>query len=99
VSSSTKVRRINNEQTGKVEKKAVVSTSVGISVTTVELHTASGQVIETTKGHRIWVEGMGWTPAGQLSIGNAIVTRAGPASAIVRITTKENTATVYNCCG
>jgi hypothetical protein len=41
-------------------------------------------------------EGKGFVPAGQLVIGNAIVTRAGPDAEVVGIEWKEQPNRVYN---
>ncbi|MDX1932452.1 MAG: polymorphic toxin-type HINT domain-containing protein [Capsulimonadales bacterium] len=41
-------------------------------------HNGDGSRLETTSEPPFFVSGLGWVPAGRLSIGNTIVTRAGP---------------------
>jgi hypothetical protein len=85
-----------DEASGKIVAKEVVSTKVRTAPSTLVIEVAGGMRVETTPEHPFYVEGTGWTPAGQLAIGNAIVTRAGPSLKIVRIETKETPAAVYN---
>ncbi len=85
-----------DEASGKLVAKEVVDTKVRIAPSTLVIEVEGGTRIETTPEHPFYVEGTGWTPAGRLAIGNAIVTRAGPSVKIVRIETKEKPATVYN---
>ncbi len=61
----------------------------------------SGQVVETitaTREHPFFVEGQGFVPAGGLAVGNAIVTRAGPALVVKSIQWQRRPEgyTVYN---
>jgi hypothetical protein len=85
-----------DEASGKIVAKEVVSTKVRTAPSTLVIEVEGGTRVETTPEHPFYVEGTGWTPAGRLAIGNAIVTRAGPSVKIVRIETKETPATVYN---
>jgi hypothetical protein len=85
-----------DEVSGKIVAKEVVNTKVRTAPSTLVIEVAGGTRVETTPEHPFYVEGTGWTPAGRLAIGNAIVTRAGPSLKIVRIETKEKPATVYN---
>ena len=83
-------------KTNKTESGRVVRTFVHQDAAILRLTFADGEIIETTEGHPFYVEGKGFVLSGQLAIGNAIVTRAGPA---VRLVGKERTgkrATVYN---
>jgi hypothetical protein len=85
-----------DEASGKIVAKEVVSTKVRTAPSTLVIEVEGGTRVETTPEHPFFVEGVGWTPAGRLAIGNAIVTRAGPSVKIVQIETKEKPATVYN---
>jgi ribonuclease T1 len=85
-----------DEVTGKIVKQSVVSTKVRTAPSTLVIEVEGGTRAETTPEHPFYVEGTGWTPAGRLGIGSAIVTRAGPSVKIIRIATKETPATVYN---
>ena len=83
-------------ETNKTETGRVVRTFVHQDAAILRLTFADGERIETTEGHPFYVEGKGFLLSGQLAIGNAIVTRAGPA---VRLVGKERTGkrtTVYN---
>ena len=52
--------------------------------------------IETTGEHPFYVQGEGFVPAGRLAIGNAIVTRAGPVTRLVKAVWNAAPKTVYN---
>ena len=78
------------------EAKQVTQTSVRNNIPTLSLTFSSGETIETTSEHPFYVEGAGFVPAGRLSIGNAIVTRAGPAVKVVKVERHESGRTVYN---
>ena len=71
------------------EAKQVTQTSVRNNIPTLSLTFNSGETIETTSEHPFYVEGAGFVPAGRLSIGNAIVTRAGPAVKVVEVERHE----------
>ena len=64
-------------------------------VPTLKLTFSDGQSITTTAAHPFYVDGKGFTPAGRLAVGNAIVTRAGPPVKVMAIE-QEALATVYN---
>ena len=66
------------------------------NIPTLSLTFSSGETIETTSEHSLYLEGQGFVPAGRLSIGNAIVTRAGPAVKVVKVERHESGKTVYN---
>ena len=78
------------------EAKQVTQTSVRNNIPTLSLTFSSGETIETTSEHPFYLEGQGFVPAGRLSIGNAIVTRAGPAVKVVKVERHESGSTVYN---
>ena len=67
---------------------------------TVVLGGAGGRVetLRATEDHPFRVAGKGWVKAGQLAIGNSIVTRAGPPLAVKSVTWERKRAgfTVYN---
>ena len=84
-----------NATTGKTEPKRVVSTIVHYHISTIALTFANGEHIVTTAPHPLYVKGKGFMPAGQLAVGNAIVTRAGPPATIKRIV-RTGAKTVYN---
>ena len=93
-----------NEQTGQTETKRVVQTTIkqAKSVVTVTLAEAqSGKVVDSITAspeHPFFVEGKGFVPAGQLAIGNAIVTRAGPNLVVKAVQTQARAEgyEVYN---
>ena len=76
------------------EAKQVTQTSVRNNIPTLALTFSSGETIETTSEHPFYLEGQGFVPAGRLSIGNAIVTRAGPAVKVVKVERHESGSTV-----
>jgi hypothetical protein len=82
--------------TGKVRSRKVRSTSVRHVALTVPLTFSTGEMIECTARHPFHVEGVGFTPAGQLGIGTSIVTRAGPAVQVTKVERHDKPATVYN---
>ena len=57
---------------------------------------SDGETIETTGEHPFYVAGEGFVPAGRLAIGNAIVTRAGPVTRLVKAVWNTAPKTVYN---
>ncbi len=92
-----------NPQTGQTESKSVVATSVRQVASVVILTLAdakSGQVemITATPTHPFYVQGAGFVEAGQLAIGNAIVTRAGPDLVVkgVQSQSRSEGYAVYN---
>jgi hypothetical protein len=93
-----------NAETGETGGQYVLQSWSKQSPRTLSLSFADGSTIGTTEDHPFFLEGKGWTAAGQLAIGNAIVTRAGPSlnskdsasSSIVGISRKETPTIVYN---
>jgi hypothetical protein len=83
-------------QTGKIGAGKVTKTSVRQAPATVALKFSTGEVIECTPEHPFYVEGVGFTPAGQLGIGTSIVTRAGPAVQVTKVERQDAPVTVYN---
>ena len=80
----------------RIEAKKVMQTSVRNNIHTLSLSFDDGETIETTGEHPFYVTGEGFVPAGRLAIGNAIVTRAGPATRLVKSAWNAASKTVYN---
>ena len=78
------------------EAKTVVRSFVHIHPATLLLRFADGESIETTDEHPFYVDGEGFVPAGRLSLGRTIVTRAGPPTLLVSVTKQNSPKTVYN---
>lgn len=81
-----------NPKTGKTQVRRVLQTTVlpSACVVTVALADArTHRVVENitaTRQHPFYVRGKGFVPAGGLAVGNAIVTRAGPALVVKSVT-------------
>ena len=52
--------------------------------------------LNVTAEHPFWVEGRGWTPAGDLRVGDRLIDAAGAPTAISAVTTHVGATTVYN---
>jgi RHS repeat-associated protein len=78
----------------EIVAKQVVRTFAHDHAATLTLHLAGGESITTTPGHPFYVADKGFVLAGHLAVGNAIVTRAGPAVKIENIE-QSGVATVY----
>jgi hypothetical protein len=83
-----------NLATGKDELQPVVETYVRHADSLLNL-TIAGAVLTTTKDHPFWVQGKGWTKAGDLHAGDTLLTPGGTTQ-LVAITPVANGATVYN---
>lgn len=91
-------------QTGRTEYKRVVKTTVQtvdsvLSLTLADAQTGkTAETITTTDAHPFMVADQGFVPAGQLALGNAIVTRAGPTLIVKSITrqVRKEGYRVYN---
>ena len=88
---------------GKVSARKVVKTSaltadLVLQVRLADTKTGQVETITTTRNHPLYVSGKGFVPAGGLAIGNAIVTRAGPALTVRAIEWKRSAEgfAVYN---
>lgn len=81
---------------GQTQAQTVRQTFTREVDATLLLRFDNGTEVETTSGHPFFVEGQGWTVAGQLALGNAIVTRAGPAARLTSVTHKAGRTRVYN---
>ncbi len=91
-----------NEKTGKSEVKKVLRTTILSAPAVVSLSFAdpkTGNILETvtaTREHPFMVQGVGFVIAGRLALGNAIVTRAGPALTVAKIDWKQGVRAVFN---
>ena len=88
-------RSQDSEARGKVEAKQVTQTETHWKPTLV-LTFDDGTHIETTGEHPFRIQDKGFVPAGRLSLGNAIVTRAGPCATLVKTEWRSTAQTVYN---
>ena len=91
---ATRMSTGNASTSVTVEK--VVQTFEHVHVGTIILSFVDGTRIETTVEHPFFLDGRGFVPAGHLAIGNAIVTRAGPAVKLAKIIHHAKSKTVYN---
>ncbi|MGL6095606.1 MAG: polymorphic toxin-type HINT domain-containing protein, partial [Fimbriiglobus sp.] len=57
--------------------------------------TAGGQVIGTTENHPFWVDGKGWTPTRELSVGDVLVGSDGRRTVVERVVETGRVAAVY----
>jgi hypothetical protein len=57
---------------------------------------STGQVIGTTPGHEVWTERAGWTYAGLLKPGDALIDRSGNRSLVREIHLELTPKSVYN---
>ena len=93
-----------NIATGKTEIKTVLKKTIRLVHDLIVLHFAEkkhGNEIDhvtATPGHPFYVSGKGFVLAGNLAVGNAIVTRAGPSVYVVQIKRvhSEKLVAVYN---
>jgi hypothetical protein len=56
----------------------------------------AGQVLQTTKEHPFWVEGIGWRPTAFLQVGDRLRTRAGRLVVVEEVADSNSVTTVYN---
>ncbi len=71
-----KVRAYNYE-TGETELKEVLNVRVKETDEILHVSTADGETIDTTTNHPFYVDGRGWVAAGDLEIGDILVTADG----------------------
>jgi YD repeat-containing protein len=84
-----------NEATGKTEAKEVVRVFERETDELVVIRLANGEEIRATPEHPFWVEGKGWTTAGNLRAVDRLTTTSS-TSAIASIEWQQTTAKVYN---
>jgi RHS repeat-associated protein len=86
--------------TGALAYKPVTRVFVTPGKALVELHleTRDGtdEVIHATPEHPFWVEGRGWTNAGELEVGRGVTTSLGQSAELVAARTLPERQTVYN---
>lgn len=69
-------------ETGNIKSQLVTHTFKRFVNTTLVLNIGREKIV-TTDAHPFYVENRGWVNAGELGIGTAIVTRAGPSAVVV----------------
>ncbi len=84
-----------DEATGKTEAKEVVRVFERGSNALVVISLANGEEIKTTPEHPFWVEGKGWTIAGDLKTVDRLTTTSSTSS-IASIQWKRTPTKVYN---
>ena len=93
-----------NVETGVTEYKRVLATTVHKVIELVKVVVVSNdkrsapETITTTGEHPFYVRGRGFVAAGQLCIGNAVITRAGPDMIVRAVTIDKHPegVAVYN---
>ena len=76
-------------------KQVVTQTFVREVDTVLDIRIGS-EVITATPEHPFWVEGAGWTSAGQLRRGSSLLTKDGPFVIVDSIATRHGKFKVYN---
>ncbi len=66
-----------NSETGETEFKEVLNVWVKETDEILHLETSDGETIDTTSNHPFYVEDEGWVAAGDLEIGDTLVTADG----------------------
>jgi hypothetical protein len=84
------------EKTGKTTAKKVLQTFKHKVYKTLVLKFNDRTQVECTPEHPFYVQGVGFVSAGDLGIGNSIVTRAGPCLKLVQVISKKRAVFVYN---
>lgn len=82
--------------TGQQVTREVVRTFVHTGIATYEVTLADGATVTTTVEHPFWVDGRGWTPAGELRTGERLQQPDGTTVAVEAVRATGRTATVYN---
>jgi hypothetical protein len=77
-----------NEETGEVSYQRVSRTFVHRYAGELVTLKAGRESLQVTPNHPVWVEGKGWTPAGELAVGEKVVLARGEK---VRLETVETT--------
>jgi hypothetical protein len=82
---------------GQIEAARVLSTHALETSRTLRICVADGAECATTTGeHPFWVEGVGWTVAAELRVGDRLTDAAGAAAAVAAITVHSGATAVYN---
>ncbi|QYO62563.1 polymorphic toxin-type HINT domain-containing protein [Leptolyngbya sp. 7M] len=82
-------------ETGVVKACRILQTFVR-EVAVVLTMQVGEEIITCTPEHPFWVPGQGWTAAGQLSLGTALLTRAGQIVSVTAIERQVGLFAVYN---
>jgi hypothetical protein len=85
-----------NQETGRTESRTVSQIFVHYDVPTYELTIDGSATVTTTQYHPFWVEGRGWTSAGDLIAGEHLVQPDGSTVAISSVVPTGERETVYN---
>lgn len=67
----------HNPETGETELKEVLNVWVKETDEILHVSTSDGETIDTTTNHPFYVDGKGWVAAGDLEIGDTLVTAVG----------------------
>jgi hypothetical protein len=86
--------RPEHDPDGELALKAVEEVFVRVAPI-LNVHVA-GQILRTTFEHPFYVEGQGWTPAGQLRIGDRVRARDGSLVYVEGVADSGEVTTVYN---
>ncbi|WP_165864231.1 polymorphic toxin-type HINT domain-containing protein [Capsulimonas corticalis] len=81
--------------TGKTASQRVSDTIVHKNVATIELRFSNGETLVTTGPHPFYVQGRGFIKAGDLAVGDVIVTRS-KSNTIIKSIKRLARSTVYN---
>ena len=85
-----------DETTGTTTAQRVSRTWIHEVQATLLLHLTNGEKVETTKEHRFFVTGQGFTGAGRLAPGATLTTQSDQSVQVTGIEPQEQHATVYN---
>ncbi|MCM1524507.1 MAG: polymorphic toxin-type HINT domain-containing protein [Ruminococcus sp.] len=87
-----------NYETGETELKEVLNVWIKETDEILHLSTSGGETIDTTTNHPFYVDGKGWVAAGDLKIGDTLVTADGDEVEVadVEIEKLDEPVLVYN---
>ena len=87
-----------NSETGEKELKEVLNVWVKETDEILHLETSNGETIDTTTNHPFYVENKGWVAAGDLEVGDILVTAVGDEVEVTDIELEKlaEPITVYN---
>ncbi|QWW19533.1 hypothetical protein I6B53_10735 [Schaalia sp. 19OD2882] len=87
----------HNPHTGADEAREVLQTHTHDDTPIWQIHTGDHGVIRTTRTHRFWVQGKGWTRACDLNTGDQLqATPDAPTTHVTSVEDTGTTATVHN---
>ncbi len=85
----------SNASTGQPERQGVARTFTRTASVILDIHVGK-ETISATPEHPFWVIGAGWTAAGELRRGSALLTKDGVIVHIDYVNRREGLFTVYN---